>query len=102
MKTVLAVLAALGCAGAASAQSGGFSDVSKGHWAAPSVAGLASRAILAPQGKAAKFDGSKPITRFELAITLWRFVQYIERADKLSRITTRSVCVTCLHFLETC
>ena len=82
MKTVLGTMATLACAGAALAQTGGFSDVGKGHWAAPSVSGLASRAILAPQGKPAKFDGSKPITRYELAVTLWRFVQYMERADK--------------------
>jgi len=33
-------------------------------------------------GKKQGYDGNKPVTRYELAVTLYRFVQYIERADR--------------------
>ena len=35
----------------------------------------------APTTAAPKYDGNKPVTRYELAVTLYRFVQYIEHAD---------------------
>ena len=69
------------------AQSGGFSDVPSGHWAAASVQRLVSQGILAAPPKptvkpAPKYDGDKAVTRYELAVALDRFVQYVERADK--------------------
>jgi hypothetical protein len=69
-------------AGSASAQSGGFRDVPSGHWAAGALEGLSTRAIVAPAKAGGAFDGSKPVTRYELAVTLWKLVQYMERADK--------------------
>jgi hypothetical protein len=80
----------------AGAQTAGFPDVPPTHWAAQAVAKLAGANIITGYGSsplqaaspgqakpAAKpsFDGNKPVTRYELAITLYRFVQYIERAN---------------------
>lgn len=81
------------------AQVAGFRDIPPGHWAAGSVAHLAAVGIilgnsdtpLSPAGTGAKkpgrakkgaYDGNKPVTRYELAATLYRFVQYIERANR--------------------
>ena len=70
------------------AQTTRFSDVPANHWAADSVNKLVGIGILQgatkkPTGKtASNYDGNKPVTRYELAVTLYRFVQYIERADK--------------------
>ena len=81
---------------AAQAQaSSGFPDVPAGHWAANSVAKLAKAGIVkgyaadqkqatgkaAPAAKAG-YNGNKPVTRYELAVTLYRFVTYLERAYK--------------------
>jgi hypothetical protein len=82
----------------AQAQVAGFADVPPTHWAASSIAHLTQAGIIQgrtnqPLGKnaspsAAKFgakaayDGNRPVTRYELAVTLYRFVQYIEHADK--------------------
>lgn len=100
---VAAALAAVSFgARSASAQAAGFPDVPANHWAAAGVAKLVSVGILrgypadpvAPQGAAAKpaaksgFDGNKPVTRYELAVTLYRFVQYIDRADKQKKSKT--------------
>ena len=91
-------LALFAFAGSARAQTAGFPDVPQNHWAAQAVAKLASANIITgysssplqaapgqaksvkPTGKSG-FDGNKPVTRYELAITLYRFVQYIERAN---------------------
>jgi len=77
--------------GAAQAQSG-FPDVPANHWAADSVQKLEDAGILKgyPRGTPQRagdrgYDGSRPVTRYELAVTLWRFVQYIERADRQQR-----------------
>jgi hypothetical protein len=71
-----------------------FSDVPANHWAAESVAKLAARGIVtgypaaqagggaAAPRPATAYNGSKPVTRYELAVTLYRFVQYLERADQ--------------------
>jgi hypothetical protein len=81
----------------ARAQVAGFADVPKDHWAASSIAKLVNAGIIAspaqnPQDKGktsgakapAKpaYNGEKPVTRYELAVTLYRFVQYIDRADR--------------------
>lgn len=82
----------------AAAQVAGFSDVPGNHWAASSISGLAGLGIVngyssaplavgsadksaKPKAKAT-YDGKKPVTRYELAITLYRFVQYMDRVDK--------------------
>ncbi len=83
-------------------QQGSFSDVPANHWAAASIAKLAARGILTgypaqPAGggggasarkPATAYNGSKPVTRYELAVTLYRFVQYLERADQQKKGTT--------------
>lgn len=86
-----------------------FSDVPATHWAAESVKKLAERGILsgyaqrtsaaapaAPKAKPASagkppqlYSGDKPVTRYELAVTLYRMVQYLERADRQKRGTSR-------------
>jgi hypothetical protein len=92
------ILAAAAPFAAVRAQVAGFVDVPKGHWAADSIARLVGMGIVqggptaaapfAPsepsshKGTPLRFDGEKPVTRYELAVTLYRFVVYIERADK--------------------
>jgi hypothetical protein len=74
----------------AQAQTAGFKDVPKNHWAAEGVAKLASAGIVKghPVAKNQKatgkesYNGDKPVTRYELAVTLYRFVLYIERAER--------------------
>ncbi len=91
MKTAALALCLIiaGCALPAGAQVAGYKDVPKSHWAAGSVAHLVEAGILQkaptkPSHKTAaspKFDGDKPVTRYEMAVTLYRFVQYIEHAN---------------------
>ena len=56
-------------------------DVPAGHWAAGSVGRVTHEKIM---GRAVdgRFQGDKPVTRYELAVTLDRFVRYIEAARK--------------------
>lgn len=94
MKTPL-IFSAAACAAflyvtpPASAQVAGFSDIPRNHWAADSVAKLVTAGVLAPPSakpaagaKKGGYDGNKPVTRYELAVTLYRFVQYLEKANK--------------------
>jgi hypothetical protein len=72
-----------------------YPDVPDNHWAAESVKQLARRGILIaaapPKTNAGSkpaqptYSGNKPVTRYELAVTLYRFVQYLERADRQKR-----------------
>lgn len=57
------------------------SDVPASHWAARSVQSVTQKKLMAalPDGK---FHGDKPVTRYELAVTLDRFVHYIEAGRK--------------------
>jgi hypothetical protein len=79
------------------AQVAGFADVPKTHWAADSIAKLVSAGIIASPAQNTQnkdktggakapakpvYNGDKPVTRYELAVTLYRFVQYIDRADR--------------------
>lgn len=92
----------------AKAQVAGFVDVPKDHWAADSVGKLAKTGIIqgssakplgvavaqAKSGKASAkpaYDGEKPVTRYELAVTLWRMVQYLDMADKQKKGTTHAM-----------
>jgi hypothetical protein len=56
-------------------------DVPARHWAAGSVHRLSQQKIMGrdPDGR---FRGDLPVTRYELAVTLDRFVRYIEAARK--------------------
>lgn len=54
-----------------------FTDVPPTHWAASAVAGLAKRHILGGTGHQ-QFTGDRPVTRYELALALYRMVCYLE------------------------
>lgn len=56
-------------------------DVPPTHWASHSVDSVTSKKLMAalPDGK---FHGDKPVSRYELAVTLDRFVRYIEAGRK--------------------
>ncbi|MGC4045864.1 MAG: S-layer homology domain-containing protein [Armatimonas sp.] len=81
MRRFVMLGAALAVAGAASAQTA-FKDVPAGHFAQEAVTKMATMGVMAPEKKGSSFDGNKPVTRYELALTLWRFAQYLERTDK--------------------
>ena len=74
-----------------------FPDVPDDHWAAAAVKRVVEAGIMTgyPQGASSSqkpaaqkkptkqsYSGNKPVTRYELAVTLYRFVQYLERADR--------------------
>lgn len=63
------------------ALAGPLSDVPAGHWAAQSVRRLAAEKIMGSSARG-KFQGDKPVTRYELALTLDRLVRYLEAAHK--------------------
>jgi len=58
-----------------------FKDVPKDHWAADSVQKLADKGIVKgyPDNT---YKGDKPVTRYELAATLQRMIEYIEQSKK--------------------
>lgn len=60
---------------------GDFRDVPPTHWAHAAVVNLADRGVLTgrPDGT---FQGEKPVTRFELAVALDRFVKQVEAGLK--------------------
>jgi hypothetical protein len=56
-----------------------------GHWAHEAVVALQARNIL-PAGKSvSSVDGNKPVTRYELAVVLWKLVRHMEAAGKQPR-----------------
>ena len=74
----LALLVALCIPVAAEKKAGStFRDVPADHWAADAVKQMSDTGIVVgyPDGK---FRGDKPVTRYELAITLERFVHFVE------------------------
>ena len=56
-------------------------DVPPGHFAAGSVKRVVHENIMGTT-KDGRFQGSQPVTRYELAVALDRFVQYIEAGRK--------------------
>ena len=57
----------------------GFKDVPKDHWAAESVNKLADAGVV--QGYPdATFRGDKPVTRYEFAVALERFIYFVEQS----------------------
>ena len=84
------VAALFAVAPASTAQTKGFPDVPDTHWAADAVKQLAAAGVVrgyqkqpgAAQKPEQKYSGNKPVTRYELAVTLYRFLQYVQRADK--------------------
>ncbi len=77
----LALLASTLSAGAAP------SDVPPSHWAARSVASVTAKKLIAPLPNG-QFNSDKPVTRYELAVALDRFVRYIEAGRKPLHPTT--------------
>ncbi len=58
-----------------------FKDVPKDHWAAGAVQKLRDEGVLLgyPDGT---FRGSQPLTRYELAAALQRFVEFLQESEK--------------------
>ena len=52
-------------------------DVPPGHFAAGAVGRVVKQSIMGT-AKDGRFNGNQPVTRYELAVALDRFVQYIE------------------------
>jgi len=66
---------------------GPIKDVPAGSKILPAVASVTSKKLMdAPGGK---FNGDKPVTRYELAVTLDRLVKYIENGRKPMHPTKR-------------
>ena len=58
-----------------------FKDVPKDHWAAESVEKLANENIV--NGYPDKtFKGDRPVTRYELAVALERFIEFVQESKK--------------------
>ncbi len=56
-------------------------DVPTHHWAAGAVARIVHQRIMG-RDLDGRFRGDKPVTRYELAVTLDRFVRYMEASHK--------------------
>ncbi|MBC8141119.1 MAG: S-layer homology domain-containing protein [Armatimonadetes bacterium] len=102
---LFAATATVATATAAGAQTPAFSDVPSNHWAASSVTALAKAGIVQgygasplaigappvkakPVAKKPAYDGNKPVTRYELAVTLFRFVNYMNSVAKQPKSNT--------------
>lgn len=82
MKTLLTLTLVLGSALAGPfVMASPLADVPTGHWAAGAVRRLAAEKIMTG-GVHGEFQGDKPVTRYELALTLDRLVHYIEAGRK--------------------
>ena len=79
-RTIAAVLFALFPI-AAAAQTSAPRDVPPNHFAAGSVRRVVHENIMGTT-KDGRFQGNQPVTRYELAVALDRFVQYIEAGRK--------------------
>mgnify|MGYP001028997860 CR=1 FL=1 len=62
-----------------SAQAGGYSDVPKDHWAGPAIDRLVQAGFL-PPGQGKPFHGNQPVTRYEFAVVMDKFIQDIRRS----------------------
>jgi len=86
MRLSVAALA-LSCFAAHAAFAAPIRDVPANHWARASVDSVTAKKLMdAPGGN---FQGDKPVTRYELAVTLDRLVNYIEEGKKPLHPTTR-------------
>lgn len=77
MKHALFTLAALGLLLSSVPAVAAPSDVPPSHWAARSVGSVTAKKLMTPLPDG-QFHGDKPVTRYELAVALDRFVRYIE------------------------
>ncbi|MFN8139744.1 MAG: S-layer homology domain-containing protein [Fimbriimonadales bacterium] len=60
-------------------QTGGYKDVPATHWAAKSINNLVTAGYM-PAGNNSLFQGEKPVTRYEFAVMMNRFVDDMSRA----------------------
>ncbi|MFO7882364.1 MAG: S-layer homology domain-containing protein [Kosmotogaceae bacterium] len=60
----------------------GFTDLNEGHWAYSAVNELYEEGILEGIYEDDVFDGSKAVSRFELAVTLQNILDYVDDGDK--------------------
>ena len=76
---VLVVL--IGMCGGACLGAESFKDVPKDHWAAGAVQKLKDEGVVQgyPDGT---FKGNQPVTRYELAAALVRFVEFLQESEK--------------------
>ncbi len=81
MRITQTLVAAVGLASLAQSGWGAPSDVPPGHWAAGAVKSVTAKKIMTAETDG-KFHGSQPVTRYELAVALDRFVRYIEVGRK--------------------
>jgi hypothetical protein len=74
------------------AQTTGFKDVPPDHWAAEAVKEVVAKGIMKgfPDGT---FRGDQPVTRYELAVTLARFMQRVEESLKDLKARTPKVSI---------
>ncbi|MBC7809243.1 MAG: S-layer homology domain-containing protein [Akkermansiaceae bacterium] len=95
----VAAVCAVTISAPAFAQGSAFPDVPANHWAASSVSALVKAGIVngygasplaigAPDKKKPAYDGNKPVTRYELAVTLYRFVQHMDKVAKQPKSKT--------------
>ncbi len=68
-------------------------DVPAGHFAAGAVRRVTGQKIMGREADG-RFRGDKPVTRYELAVTLDRFVRYVEAARKPLHPVEKPVPVT--------
>lgn len=92
MKICFLVLLLL-CVGSISSASDTFSDVPGDHWASESVQAVADAGIMRGYPDDS-FGGEKCVTRYELAVALANFVEYVRVADKplVSSETELTIC----------
>lgn len=85
MKTVLVllVIVSVGAASFAAGKARGkqFSDVPSDHWAASAVQQMSDEGVMSGYPDST-FKGDKPVTRYELAVALARFAEFMEAGRK--------------------
>lgn len=76
----------------APAQTTGFKDVPPDHWAADALKEVVAKGIMNgfPDGT---FRGDQPVTRYELAVTLARFMRQVEESLKDLKARTPKVSI---------
>lgn len=60
----------------------GFEDLNEDHWAYSAVNELYEEGILEGIFEGEVFEGNKAVSRFELAVTLQNFMDYVDAGDK--------------------
>lgn len=73
------IIYSISCLFAVMNQVAGYADVPANHWAASSVEKLVAENLL-PQGRNSNFKGDEPVTRYEFAVIMDRFITDIRKA----------------------